>query len=167
MKILKCFCNDDTNCPFEPLDERQSEGRSTFLRHCLTNTVCLTKRLRRKTGTTWLLYFCDQSTINSIREKVIEYRDCKINFTNKLDAQLVVKKSAEYCCDSHEYCNRDLNPFRSFRDSGEYSLMSLSESGNKDNHLSNNNNNNINTMSLLTIINLVLLTSIMFILFQC
>ncbi len=159
MKNLKCYCNDDITCPLKLLEEQQLETGSSVLRHCSTNTVCLTKRLRRLNGTTWLKYFCDQSSMNSIRGKVIEYRDCKINSTNKLDQKFVIEKSAEFCCDSHDYCNKDLNPINSVRDIEEYSSLSSLNSINKEVHQSNSNS--INTISLFTSINLVLLSSLL------
>ena len=157
MKNLKCFCNDDITCPIKLLEEHQLETGSSVLRHCSTNTVCLTKRLMSKNGSTRLKYFCDQSSMNSIRGKVIEYRDCKINSTNKLDEKFVIEKSAEYCCDSHDYCNKDLIPVNSVRDPEEFISMSSFETVNKE----HSNNENINAMSLFTSINLVLLSSLL------
>ena len=76
MKILRCYCNDDILCPLNKYKEQYLEitnnnnyGQNDILRHCSTNTVCLTKRLRRSNGTTWLKYFCDQSSAQSIRGK--------------------------------------------------------------------------------------------------
>jgi TGF-beta receptor type-1 len=132
MKILRCYCNDEILCPVKKYLEQKLEITNTnnsqddIIRHCSTNTVCLTKRLRRLNGTTWLKYFCDQSSSESIRSKVIEYRDCKINSTNKHDKQQA-EKSSEYCCDSHDYCNKYLNPINSVKDIEEIKLLKLNE----------------------------------------
>jgi TGF-beta receptor type-1 len=152
MKNLKCYCNDDIICPLK-LNQNQLKINEDD-RHCSTNTVCLTKRLRRLNGTTWLKYFCDQSSSESIRGKVIEYRDCKINSTNKHDKQQA-EKSSEYCCDSHDYCNKYLNPINSVRDIEEFTLST-------SNDININTNNQLNNgLTLFTTINLVLLSSLL------
>jgi TGF-beta receptor type-1 len=156
MKNLKCYCNDDIICPLK-LNKNQLTIKDDD-RHCSTNTVCLTKRLRRLNGTTWLKYFCDQSSSESIRGKVIEYRDCKINSTNKHDKQQA-EKSSEYCCDSHDYCNKYLNPINSVRDIEEFTLLTSNDININTN---NNNNNQLNNgLTLFTTINLVLLSSLL------
>ena len=159
MKNLKCFCNDDITCPLEQYEEQQQEtGSLDILRHCSTNTVCLTKRLKRSNGTTWLKYFCDQSFLDSLRGKIIEYRDCKINSTNKYE-QKQVSEQAEYCCDSHDYCNKDLNPIKSVRDTEELQQQYLPNF--YSNHNSINNQQQPQPISLFTTINLVLLSSLL------
>ena len=75
MKVLKCFCNDEEMCP----RVGSSYGQELEERFCTTNTVCLTKRIKRKDATTWLKYSCEQTFLDGIRENVIEYRDCKVN----------------------------------------------------------------------------------------
>ena len=164
MKILRCYCNDEILCPVKKYLKQKLEITNTnnsqddIIRHCSTNTVCLTKRLRRLNGTTWLKYFCDQSSSESIRGKVIEYRDCKINSTNKHDKQQA-EKSSEYCCDSHDYCNKYLNPINSVRDIEEFTLLTSNDININTN---NNNNNQLNNgLTLFTTINLVLLSSLL------
>lgn len=90
------------------------------IRHCVTNTVCLTKRLIRKNGEFRHKYYCDQSSANSIRGKVVEYRDCKINTPILSDQILVKEKSAEFCCNEREYCNLNLYPEVAVRDLEEF-----------------------------------------------
>lgn len=104
-KKLKCLCNDDHMCPL--YDVKPGEKRQ-----CVTDSVCITKRYRHldDKNTEYLKYSCDHFFQNSIREVVVEYRDCLINSTNKHDSDWVKEYSAEYCCDSEDFCNEFLNP---------------------------------------------------------
>ena len=96
--------------------EKLLNATQSHLRHCVTNTVCLTKRVLRGNGDYWYKYSCDQSAANSIRGQVIEYRDCKVNTPNAFDRAHVIDKSPEFCCNEREYCNLNLHPLVSVRD---------------------------------------------------
>ena len=102
------------------------------LRHCVTSTVCVTKRIVRSNGQHWNKYYCDQSAADSIRGKVLEYRDCKINTPHEADRLHVEKTSSEYCCNEREYCNVNLHPVVASKDLADLSSYPGS------------NNNNIN-----------------------
>lgn len=102
-KKLICLCNDDQYCP-------QNIERPNEPRHCVTQSVCFTKRFRNQDGSDYFKYFCDDAFSNSIRENVIEYRDCLVNTTNKADLAFVTTNSAEFCCDSEDFCNEFLIP---------------------------------------------------------
>lgn len=107
-KKLKCLCNDDRMCP--SYDVVPGEKRQ-----CTTESVCLTKRYRRMDSENeeYFKYFCDDAFSNSIRDDVIQYRDCMVNTTNIIDSKFVVENSAEYCCDSEDFCNEYLKPKKS------------------------------------------------------
>ena len=72
-RALKCLCNDDRMCP--PYSVAAGERR-----HCTTHSVCLTKRYRRldKPHAEYYRYLCDDNFSNSIRDTVIDYRDCLV-----------------------------------------------------------------------------------------
>ena len=145
-KLIKCFCNDERQCGSAESQQYQASNlnisdSSTLvdtqndsdyvqkflankpnlnLRSCLTDTVCLTKKIQKRTGETYLKYSCDYSTKNGLRDEVIGYRDCKVNTQNYLDKTHVLSTSAEYCCDDKYYCNIDLNPTLSVRDFNDF-----------------------------------------------
>lgn len=124
---LKCLCNDDRLCPLSLVETNEK-------RQCLTETVCLTKRYRSlKDGTQFLKYYCDDAFSNSMRENIIEYRDCKVNTSNEIDSKYVRENSAEYCCDTADFCNEFLNP--------KVSVKLLDEMIDSNNNIKNNNNN--------------------------
>jgi TGF-beta receptor type-1 len=156
-KRLKCFCNDDNVCikdglsadvdsqlakelvanSFKQRDDHAYDSTQSAaeqikkLKHCYTHTVCITKRLRRPDGSTWLKYYCDPSPIDSIRENVIEFRDCKINSTSNIDKKYVLE-SAEHCCNDADFCNLKLTPNISVIDRERYkSDKDLKGSGGK------------------------------------
>ena len=107
LKKLICLCNDDRMCPPHKVVSNPNTKRS-----CITETVCFTKRYRRMddSKSEYLKYFCDDAFTNSIRENVIEYRDCRVNSSNHYDSMYVRDTSAEYCCDTGDFCNEFLNP---------------------------------------------------------
>lgn len=143
-KLIKCFCNDDIQCPprssstsKNPLVDEdalknpklvsflsQNKIEASASRFCLSETKCVTKRLQKRSGQTWLKYNCDQSMPESIRDKVIEYRDCRIHTDNMIDRTFVLENSPEYCCDNGDYCNVDLEPKRWVKDLADYAQQS-------------------------------------------
>ena len=60
------------------------------------------------------------------------------------------EKSSEYCCDSHDYCNKYLNPINSVRDIEEFTLLTSNDININTN---NNNNNQLNNGLTLLIAN--------------
>jgi hypothetical protein len=129
--LLKCYCNDDSMCPptrppSVEIDPAQSLNESYLksldlstlalnaTRYCTTNSVCMTKKLKKTNGNTWLKYYCSHLSTDSIRDQIIEYRDCKmIGKVNQQDQKLVKETAAEYCCDTQDFCNLHLVPERS------------------------------------------------------
>jgi hypothetical protein len=120
-----CYCNDNSMCtlfsesgikiPAEALAQSSILRNDPNPRYCETNTVCFTKLLRRSNGETWLKYYCDQS-MNSIREQVIEFRDCRIDSMATEDDIKLVERAAEHCCADTNFCNLKLKPIVSVFD---------------------------------------------------
>lgn len=146
-KLIKCFCNDDIQCGSQAVADQShkdhlnltitdasvlvdtpsdleyvhkflSNRTNLKFRSCYTNTVCMTKKILRRSGDTYLKYYCDYSTLNGLRDEVIAFRDCKINTQNYDDKAHVLSNAHEYCCDERAYCNIDLEPAKSIREIG-------------------------------------------------
>lgn len=144
-RLLKCYCNDDIQCPREPASPKRLSGAlvpssssissenmgqypklASFIekhqlvdepaRYCHTSSMCMTKRLQKYTGETLLRYYCDQSLPDSIKSDVIQYRDCRVDTLVESDRKLVMSTSSEFCCNSEDFCNVDLAPVRSTKD---------------------------------------------------
>lgn len=143
---LICFCNDDQLCPdkqlprahSDPHDPHITQNQSyleqtdpsllTFLnqtklklRVCESKTMCLTKKLQKRSGEYWLKYSCDHSSLDGLRGSIIKFRDCKIDTDNLDEKAQVISKSAEFCCDQKPFCNIDLVPKKSLKDLLDYS----------------------------------------------
>lgn len=103
---------------------RQSPKLAAFLerigdttpRYCQTSTMCLTKRLQKNSGETWLKYGCDHSQPDSIKNSVLQFRDCRVNTDNPQDRATVLNTASEFCCSDGDFCNVDLEPVQSSRD---------------------------------------------------
>lgn len=106
--MLKCLCNDESQCPSSATDVNTR-------RFCFTSSVCFTKRLRRVSDNTeFLKYYCNES-LGGIREHMIEYNDCKINTTYHVQNRHLRDKLSEYCCDHEDFCNEHLNPTKAIK----------------------------------------------------
>lgn len=111
-------------------DASQYENLASFMsrrggdksppRYCQTSTMCLTKRLQKHNGETWLKYSCDQSLPESIKGAIIEYRDCLVRTQSAADRDYVVKNSAEFCCNHEDFCNVDLAPNVAVKDLADF-----------------------------------------------
>jgi TGF-beta receptor type-1 len=132
---------------------------------CTTETVCLTRRLRNLNGSTWFKYFCDQSSQNSVRNKIINFKDCLTAVSTSRSSsssgrntnkQEIYNANSLYenCCNETNYCNKDLEPVGSILDIEEY--MEKYESKNT-NDLTSSTSNNHTTTILFTSLNLALL----------
>lgn len=108
---LKCFCNDEALCP-----SVWTLPDGTSKRFCTTDTVCMTTRYERADdGEQFLRYFCNKELYDSIRQTIIQYRDCKINAATADEVDYIREHSAEYCCDSGDFCNEVLDPTKSIK----------------------------------------------------
>lgn len=166
-KLIKCYCNDDMICPRQfnsnpnekPYELDQSkmdnftylqsinvkeliEKTNGNIRHCLSKSVCLTKKLRKMNGETRMRYYCSSLPSDSIREQIIEYRDCKYNTENKHDLEYVKGTTAEYCCDNQDFCNINLVPNKHSIDIVEYNQLQQNNPGISDLTMIDNKNNN-------------------------
>lgn len=92
----------------------------TAPRYCQTSTMCVTKRLQKYSGETWLKYGCDMSQPDSIKSNVIDFRDCRVHTSNEHDRQFVLANSAEFCCNADDYCNVELAPIQWSKDLPDY-----------------------------------------------
>ena len=143
---LKCLCNDPHMCPKNYRLSRLSAEDTKYiqslqeayanrsvqhnptqlpelnfddLRFCTTESVCITKRLKMKNGSTYLKFICDHSLNSSLRNGIIEFRDCKLNTASETDRELVLKKN-EHCCDESNFCNALLNPTKFATDLSDF-----------------------------------------------
>jgi hypothetical protein len=129
---IMCFCTDE-DCLSSPSQTstllglpQALRGRiENFLRtsnqqfhYCLSNTVCLTKRVLRSNGETYFKYYCDPHTdsLLTLRKHMLEYRDCRVDSSNAIEVARAHKTSNEHCCLGHDFCNIELQPMHSARD---------------------------------------------------
>ena len=142
-RLIKCYCNDDALCPRQNPSNTRRTGSGTDSaagvsqpdrnlvamlernrmsdaepRYCQTSTMCVTKRLEKYSGETWLKYGCDNSQPDSIKSTVLRFRDCRIDATNNEADRALALKNSEFCCDSGDYCNCLLYTSPSPRDRG-------------------------------------------------
>lgn len=150
-RMIKCYCNDDIQCPraaassstsSSSMTQKSRSGGGVSLvatseelsanralaelvgggeaRVCQTATVCVTKRLERTSGETWLRYGCDQSQPGSIKGSIIEYRDCLVHTGSPADRDYVMANAAEHCCSHADFCNVELEPRRAAKDLNDF-----------------------------------------------
>lgn len=153
-KRFKCFCNDDRQCPKNDINYINNKKR-----FCYTETVCLTKKYHRTyDGKKILKYFCDEELHNSIRKNIIEYRDCLVNSSNPSDSEFVEKNSAEYCCNSGDFCNEFLEPIKYIKlvvdqensnNNHIQGFIPIVNSTNTENSNTNNSNNIFTTLNII------------------
>ena len=134
-KTIKCLCNDDLECA--------QNDDADQMRWCSTDTVCLTTKFRKRNGTEYFKYRCDRSLKNSVKLEIIQFRHCLTETSNVYDLE-IAKKSPEYCCNSTDFCNRELKPESYTQDPRDYFLEQISN----QNEIPNSNNLNSPLISL-------------------